>query len=60
MPDDDLRELVTRHGTTGKLVRAICASRGWRWTPQGAPSQWYVAYRGDLGARLEKILQRTE
>ena len=25
MTDDELRELVKRHGATGKLVRAICA-----------------------------------
>jgi hypothetical protein len=57
MSDDELHRLVRRHGATGKLVRAICAASGWRWTPQGAPPEWYVAYRGQLGSKLEKILQ---
>ncbi len=54
--DDELRALVERHGATGRLVRAVCARSGWRWTPQGAPPEWYVAYHGPLGERLEKIL----
>ena len=53
----EIRPLVKRHGATGKLVRALCAARGWRWTPQGAPPEWYAAYRGPLGAELEQVLQ---
>jgi hypothetical protein len=68
MSDDELHELVKRHGATGKLVRAICTARGWRWTPQGAPPEWHIAYRGSppewhiayrgsLGGQLETLLQ---
>ena len=52
--DAELQALVKRHGATSKLVRAICAVRNWRWTPQGAPPEWYNAYRGPLGKQLEE------
>lgn len=58
MCDDELRSLLKRNGTTGRLVRAICAQSGWRWTSQGAPPEWYSAYRGHLGEQLEKILKQ--
>ena len=53
----NLRALVTKHGATGKLVRAICAAQGWRWTKNGAPAQWYDAWRAGLGAEIEATLQ---
>lgn len=56
MTDDELREMLKRYGATGKLVRAICAAHGWRWTPHGAPPEWYDAYSGSLGGQLEKLL----
>jgi hypothetical protein len=58
--DDELRALVKRHGPTGKLVRAVCAANGWRWTPQGAPPEWYAAYRGELGGQIETLFQESK
>lgn len=56
----NLVALMKRYGATGKLVRAICAENGWRWTAHGAPAEWYDAYRGVLGAELEKALQEGQ
>ncbi len=42
--------LIQRYGYTGKLVRAVCALHGWPYTSNGAPAEWYEAYRsGRLG-----------
>lgn len=60
MTDLDIAALVSRHGATGKLVRAICAARGWRWDKNGAPPQWYAAYAGDVGAAIEHALERRK
>ena len=59
MSENELRELIKRCGVTGKLVRALCASFAWRWTPQGAPPEWYAAYRGSLGEQLENLLRAS-
>lgn len=50
---EQLDELVARHGFTGKLVRAYCALRGWRYDKNGAPPEWYAAWRSGLGRELE-------
>lgn len=55
-PEPDLRALVARHGASSKLVRAICAGRGWRWTSQGAPAEWYAAWRAGLGDAVEAAI----
>lgn len=60
MTDDELRALVKRHRATGKLVRAVCAANGWKWTSQGAPSEWYGAYSGELGEQIEAMLQENK
>lgn len=53
----DLAELIKKHGATSKLVRAVCAAQGWRWTPQGAPAAWYEAWRAGLGDEIEDVLK---
>ena len=48
---DNLGELVAKHGVGSKLVRAYCKEMGWRYNAQGAPSEWYLAWRcGVAGA----------
>ena len=49
------RDAIARHGFTGKAVRAICAANGWKWGSNGAPAEWYAAWRSGLGAEVEKI-----
>jgi hypothetical protein len=56
--DERLDELVRQHGWSGKLVRAVTREMGWPRGVNGAPSEWHVAYRGELGDQLERIASR--
>lgn len=48
MASEEVALLLEKHGYTGKFVRAYCASRGWRYTPNGAPMEWYQAFQQGL------------
>lgn len=48
-----LRDMVQKYGATSKLVKAICSLRGWRYNSQGAPPEWYVAWKEGLGDEIE-------
>ena len=49
-----VRDALARHGYTAKTTRAVCAKLGWRWTAQGAPPEWYEAWRGWIGPEVER------
>lgn len=54
---DRLTALVFKHGATSKLVRAYCAAMGWRYGKNGAPAEWYAAWRDGLGLEIESLLE---
>jgi hypothetical protein len=54
-----LQEMVNKYGPSSKLVRAVCAQRGWRWTRNGAPAAWYEAWREGLGLEIEAAMKIT-
>ena len=53
-----LDEHVAACGWGGKLVRAICRARGWRYIAGSPPEEWYAAWRTGLGDELETIAGR--
>ena len=55
-----LEELVAKCGWTGKLVRAICRERGWRYVAGSPPEAWYAAWRAGLGVELNEIAGRRQ
>lgn len=59
MIEEDLRALVARVGVGAKLVREICRAHGWRHRPgdNGAPREWYIAFRSWLGDAIERVLR---
>lgn len=52
-----LRGLLLRHGATGKLVRAYCKAKGWRWGGGGAPVEWFEAWERGLARDLNAALE---
>jgi len=55
-----LDDLVNVNGFSGKLVRAICRDRGWRYVAGQPPEEWYAAWRSTIGGDLEEIaIRRT-
>lgn len=53
---DLVSDLLAKHGIGAKFVRAYCKAQGWRYDAQGAPSQWYAAWRSGLSADIERAL----
>lgn len=54
-----VEHLVSVHGLSGKLVRAICHLRGWRYVSGQPPEEWYAAWRAGLGAEIEEVVRTT-
>lgn len=52
-----LKDLIDKYGLTGKLIKAICAQRGWRYSHNGAPEEWYQAWRDGLGREIEECVR---
>lgn len=53
-----VRELIAKHGIGAKFVRAYCKAKGWRYDAQGAPAQWYAAWKSGLAAEIAAARSR--
>lgn len=49
-------ELYEKYGIGAKFVRAYCRAQGWRYDAQGAPTDWYKAWRGPLGREIARLV----
>ena len=58
MSDGEVEALWLKERGGAKFVRAFCKVHGWRWTKQGAPEEWFVAWRGGVDTQLNRVLER--
>ena len=56
MTDTEIADLWLKSKGPAKFVRAFCRAMGWRYTPQGAPEQWYAAWRAGVAEQLERAI----
>lgn len=56
MSDAEVEKLLA--GGLLKFPRAYARRMGWPRAEGGLPAEWYVAFRGELGDQLERLLTR--
>lgn len=49
--------MIAKYGVGPKFVRAYCKARGWRYTAQGAPAEWYAAWGRGLADLVVTALE---